>query len=52
MSKHPLILRAGALALAGALLALSWTWFPGRPSGQAAAGPAPGGRAMFDAEKG
>ena len=41
MSKHPLILRAGALALAGALLALSWTWFPGRPSGQAAAGPAP-----------
>ncbi len=28
MSKHPLILRAGALALAGALLALSWTWFP------------------------
>ena len=40
MSKHPLILRAGALALAGALLALSWTWFPGRPLGQATAGPA------------
>lgn len=30
MSKHPLILRAGALALAAALLALTWTWFPRR----------------------
>lgn len=42
MSKHRIFLRAGALALAGAVLAAAWLWFPSR-HGDSLAAAAPAG---------